>query len=205
MGSTQCGATGERGRLGWTRQHTTTVPATLSVSNSHPLCAPHRWAKRSGTGGGGSGKRGKDGGEDGGGTFAMAAAGEGYSDQTRISLSNVDESLINTDLIEALVVNVLSNRQHGGGGGVGGGGEGKRRGGGGDDDASAILIFAPGACVLCLGGSWCACGSMGWRGCCTVQLRNAWPAASFAAMPSLSPACFKPPPLVRTPTACRCR
>lgn len=111
-----------------------------------------KWAKRSG-----SGKQGKDGSagsgdaaggggggaaaeQDGGGGGAGSGLGQ-YSEQTRISLSNVDESLVNTDLIEALVAHLISSRgqqqqQQAGGGG-------KRRGGG-DDDANAILIFAPG-------------------------------------------------------------
>lgn len=111
-----------------------------------------KWAKRSG-----SGKQGKDGSagsgdaaggggggaaaeQDGGGGAAGSGLGQ-YSEQTRISLSNVDESLVNTDLIEALVAHLISSRgqqqqQQAGGGG-------KRRGGG-DDDANAILIFAPG-------------------------------------------------------------
>ncbi|PRW33164.1 P-loop containing nucleoside triphosphate hydrolase isoform A [Chlorella sorokiniana] len=109
-----------------------------------------KWAKRSGggkqgsSGGGGGGGRAddssnaaeQDGGGGGGGELRQ------YSEQTRISLSNIDESLVNTDLIEALVAHLLSTRgqrqqqQEGGG---------KRRGGGGDDDANAILIFAPGA------------------------------------------------------------
>lgn len=114
-----------------------------------------KWAKRSG----GGSKQGKDsagGGGDGGGGSGAAGAGEQdgggagggsglgqYSEQTRISLSNIDESLVNTDLIEALVAHVVATRgqrqeQQDGG-------SGKRRGSGGDDNANAILIFAPGA------------------------------------------------------------
>ena len=59
----------------------------------------------------------------------------GYSEQTRQSLANVDEALVNTDLIEALVAHVLGSRQQQ---------QQQQPGGGGKDDASAILIFAPG-------------------------------------------------------------
>jgi ATP-dependent RNA helicase DHX57 len=99
-----------------------------------------KWAKRSGTGtGGGGGGGGKKKGGDADGGASML--GQGYSEQTRQSLANIDEAMVNTDLIEALVAQVLGSRQRqqqpeGAGGG------GKR--GGGGDDASAILIFAPG-------------------------------------------------------------
>ena len=101
-----------------------------------------KWAKRSGSGngggsGGGGGAKKKGGDADGGASML----GQGYSEQTRQSLANIDEAMVNTDLIEALVAQVLGSRQRqqqpeGAGGG------GKR--GGGGDDASAILIFAPG-------------------------------------------------------------
>eukprot|EP00887_Chlorella_sp_A99_P002300 scaffold10.g2300.t1 len=97
-----------------------------------------KWARR----GGGGGEEGGPGGEEGGPGGAGAAAA-GYSDQTQASLANIDESLVNTDLIEALVAHVVSTAaaaqqepQRGGGGGGGGGG--------GKDDANAILVFAPG-------------------------------------------------------------
>lgn len=84
-----------------------------------------KWAKKGGSGGGdgGGGKKG----EEGGG----AAVADGYSEQTRIALSNVDESLVNTELIEALVAHLLGSRH--------------RQQGGKADDANAILVFAPGA------------------------------------------------------------
>ena len=94
-----------------------------------------KWAKKGGGGKSGGGKDGGGGGKDGDENGSAGGAG-GYSEQTRISLSNVDEALINTDLIEALVAHLLSSRAPPGGGG------GKR--GGGSDDANAILIFAPG-------------------------------------------------------------
>ena len=108
-----------------------------------------KWAKRSG----GGGKGGSSGDAAGGGGAAAEQEGGGgglgqYSEQTRISLSNIDESMVNTDLIEALVAHLVSTRgqqwqqqqQQDGGG--------KRRGGG-DDDANAILIFAPGGWEAC--------------------------------------------------------
>lgn len=106
-----------------------------------------KWAKRSGGGGKHGGGGGKDAGDGSGGGAAAAALG-GYSEPTRISLSNVDEALINTDLIEALVAHVISTRQQ-----QGGRGGGKK---GGGDNASAILIFAPGT-GLCVWGGACRC------------------------------------------------
>ncbi len=87
-----------------------------------------KWAKK---GGGSGGKKGAA--EEDGGSGGTAVAGaDGYSEQTRIGLFNVDESLINTDLIEALVTHLLGSRQR------------QQGGGGRGDDANAILIFAPG-------------------------------------------------------------
>jgi hypothetical protein len=93
-----------------------------------------KWAKRSGGG------KARDGGDDASGGGGDCGGGPaGYSEQTRISLANIDEGLVNTDLIEQLVAHLLASRQ--GGGGSGGG---KKGGRGGGDDASAILVFAPG-------------------------------------------------------------
>lgn len=98
-----------------------------------------KWAKRAPSG---KGSKEDGGGASGGGGGGAASGYGGYSEATRISLANVDESLVNTDLIEALVAHVLSSRPRSSDGGGGGAGGGKRRG---EDDASAILIFAPGA------------------------------------------------------------
>lgn len=121
-------------------------------ATGHAVGRASKWAKRSG--GGGGGKRGNGGGkdDDGGGAMLATAPGGGtYSEQTRQSLANVDESLINTDLIEALVAHLAATRaaqqaQQGGG---------KRRGAG--DDANAILIFAPGEAASCVCVCICRC------------------------------------------------
>lgn len=156
-----------------------------------------KWAKRSG-----SGKQGKDGsagsgdaaGGGGGGAAADQEDGSGaggsglgqYSEQTRISLSNVDESLVNTDLIEALVAHLISSRgqqqqQQAGGGG-------KRRGGG-DDDANAILIFAPG----------------GWAGLVlNIRVRCSTAAATCTAVLVVPGYCRSRKPPFSHATSCRC-
>ena len=93
-----------------------------------------KWAKRGGKqGSGGSGGRATEGAGDGEGDEQQQENGAGagqYGEQTRQSLAVVDESLVNTDLIEAVVAHVLSSR---------------RKQQLADDNASAILIFAPGA------------------------------------------------------------
>jgi ATP-dependent RNA helicase DHX57 len=98
-----------------------------------------KWAKKAAAGkegGGGKGGRrdggGKGGGEAGGGK--EDAAGE-YSAQTLLSLQVIDESLVNYDLIESLVVRLAAQEL-----GRGGGGGGDKRA-----QAGAILVFAPGA------------------------------------------------------------
>lgn len=117
-----------------------------------------KWAKKGGSGG----KKDEAGEGGGGGGGGATAAADGYSEQTRIALSNVDESLINTELIEALVAHLVASRGRQQGGGAGKG-----------DDANAILIFAPGelfrVCtgVLSSGRPWCSEG----RGMCWQQRR----------------------------------
>lgn len=55
------------------------------------------------------------------------AAGQEYSQATQRSLQNIDESLINYELLEALVCHIVSSQQAI------------------NSDANAILIFMPGA------------------------------------------------------------
>jgi HrpA-like RNA helicase len=88
-----------------------------------------KWAMKGGKGGkdNACGRNGNDG---------------AFSSQTMQSLENVDESLVNVDLIEALVAHLAT-----GGGAEDSGSGGARKGGGGkgNDGANAILVFAPGA------------------------------------------------------------
>ena len=179
-----------------------------------PCADPPRWAKR------GGGKKGKDGeegggGDDGDGGGAAGGGGlAGYSEQTRISLANIDEGLVNTDLIEALVASHLSGRQQGGGG----------RGG---DDASAILIFAPGrpGCVrrrdagamLGWASRACACVCSAallppratHRSLCTIKRVCALPSPSFSQARTRSAASAASCPAAgawrRRPAAAACR
>jgi hypothetical protein len=121
-----------------------------------------RWARRATKGGkGGGGGDGGAGGADsngdeaaeggpvassgsrGGGSHSGAAGGS-YSQETLQSLSNIDEGLVNTDLIEAMVAHLLSQRAQQGQQGQ----QAQQRGGRRDDDANAILIFAPGPGLL---------------------------------------------------------
>jgi ATP-dependent RNA helicase DHX57 len=99
-------------------------------------------------GGGGGGGKGKGVGrrDEGGGDGEEVPGGSGggggaYSEQTLASLQCIDESLLNTDLVESLVVHIMRTgaQQGAGGGGGGKGGGGKADGGG------AILVFASGA------------------------------------------------------------
>ena len=113
-----------------------------------------KWAKKGEGGGPGeSGRRGACGSGGGGGSGAGDSGGasggawaEGYSEQTQQSLANIDESQVNTDLIEAVVAHVVNTRGQRPAGVPGSSGSGN---GAGEnhkdrDDANAILIFAPG-------------------------------------------------------------
>ena len=60
-------------------------------------------------------------------TYVAVAAGQEYSQVTQRSLQTVDESLINYELLEALVCHIVSSQQAI------------------SSDANAILIFMPGA------------------------------------------------------------
>jgi len=71
------------------------------------------------------------------------SGGSTYSSETMHSLRNIDESLVNYDLIEALVSHVAANSSLGGSSSSSSGNSGKQKSN--NKEANAILIFAPGA------------------------------------------------------------